>query len=154
MTDWSPEQFEFDDAGFEGLARLFPLPDLVLFPHVMQPLHIFEPRYREMVQEALATDRLIAIARLKPGWEPDYEKRPAVFPLGCSGLITHVERLQDGRYNIVLRGIERFRILAEDHARSFRRAAVEPVPSSNFHQPIKPPKVSGASRPAAASAAT
>src|SRR6185503_19554270 len=51
--------------------------------------------------------------------------RPAVFPIGCSGVMTHVEKLDDGRYNIVLRGLERFRILEEDHERSYRRAVVE-----------------------------
>ena len=53
---------------FAGTARLFPLPNLVLFPHVMQPLHIFEPRYRQMTADALAGDRLIAVVLLKPGW--------------------------------------------------------------------------------------
>ena len=65
---------------------------------------------------------------LRPGWEHDYEGRPPVYPIGCSGVITHVERLADGRYNIVLRGLERFRILDEDHERSYRRAIVEPLP--------------------------
>ena len=70
---------------FAGTARLFPLPNLVLFPHVMQPLHIFEPRYREMTADALATDRLIALALLQPGWEADYDGKPAVYPVACLG---------------------------------------------------------------------
>jgi hypothetical protein len=109
------------------LLPLFPLPNVVLFPNVFLPLHIFEPRYREMVADALASDRLIGMVLLKPGWERDYEGRPAVYPIGCSGVMTHAERLADGRYNIVLRGVERFRILEEDHSRSYRRAIVEPV---------------------------
>jgi hypothetical protein len=109
------------------LLAVFPLPNVVLFPNVFLPLHIFEPRYREMVADALASDRLIGMVLLKPGWERDYEGRPAVYPIGCSGVMTHAERLADGRYNIVLRGVERFRILEEDHSRSYRRAIVEPV---------------------------
>ena len=107
------------------LLPLFPLPNVVLFPNVFLPLHIFEPRYREMVADAVASDRLLGMVLLRPGWEQDYEGRPPVYPIGCSGLITHVERLSDGRYNIVLRGIERFRILEEDHHRSYRCATVE-----------------------------
>jgi Lon protease-like protein len=111
----------------DSLLPIFPLPNVVLFPNVFLPLHIFESRYREMVADAIENDRLIGMVLLRPGWERDYEERPPVYPTGCSGLITHVERLADGRYNIVLRGIERFRVLQEDHCRSYRRAAVEPL---------------------------
>jgi Lon protease-like protein len=110
------------------LLPLFPLPNVVLFPNVFLPLHIFEPRYREMVRDAIAGDRLIGMVLLRPGWQSDYEGRPAVYPIGCSGVMTHVERGADGRYNIVLRGVERFRIVSEDHARTYRRAVVEPLP--------------------------
>jgi Lon protease-like protein len=96
---------------------------------VFLPLHIFEPRYRQMVADALASDRMIGMALLKPGWERDYEGRPPVYPIGCSGVMTHVEQLPDGRYHIVLRGMERFRIVEEDQSqsRSYRCAVVEPV---------------------------
>ena len=110
------------------LLPLFPLPNVVLFPTVFLPLHVFEPRYRELVTDALASDRLIGMVLLRPGWERDYEGRPPVYPVGCSGVITHVERLADGRFNIVLRGVERFRIVREDQARPYRRAAIEPQP--------------------------
>jgi Lon protease-like protein len=110
------------------LLPIFPLPNVVLFPNVFLPLHIFEPRYREMVADAVASDRMIGMVLLRPGWQPDYEKRPPVYPVGCSGVITHVEPLPDGRYNIVLRGVERFRILDEDSSKSYRRARVEAVP--------------------------
>jgi Lon protease-like protein len=109
------------------LLPLFPLPNVVLFPNVFLPLHIFEPRYREMVADALASDRMIGMVLLRPGWDRDYEGRPSIYAVGCSGLLTHNERLPDGRYNIVLRGIERFRILDEDHTLSYRRAVVEPL---------------------------
>jgi Lon protease-like protein len=107
------------------LLPLFPLPTVVLFPNVFLPLHIFEPRYREMVADALSSDRLIGMVLLRPGWETNYDGRPAVYPIGCSGVITHVESLPDGRYNLVLRGIERFRVLDEDRDRSYRRGVVE-----------------------------
>jgi Lon protease-like protein len=109
------------------LLPIFPLPNVVLFPNVFLPLHIFEPRYREMVADALSTDRLIGMVLLRPGWDHDYEGRPPVYTLGCSGVVTHAERLPDGRYNIVLRGVERFRILDEDHGRAYRRAHIEPL---------------------------
>lgn len=126
MTDWDPEQFEFDEAAFEGRARLFPLPDLVLFPHVMQPLHIFEPRYREMVRDALASDRLIATARLQPGWEIEYDQRPPIAPVACLGKIVTEHRLDDGRFNILLLGVRRVQIVRElETTGTFRVAEVE-----------------------------
>src|SRR5215831_20679109 len=109
------------------LLPIFPLPNVVLFPNVFLPLHIFEPRYREMVADALATDRLIGMVLLRPGWERSYEGRPAIYPIGCSGVVTHADRLSDGRFNIVLRGVERFRVIEEDSSRSYRRAIVEAI---------------------------
>jgi len=109
------------------LLPLFPLPNVVLFPSVFLPLRVFEPRYREMTAHTLDGDRMIGMVLLKPGWEANYEGRPPVFRVGCTGLITHVERLSDGGYNIVLRGLDRFRIVHEDHALSYRRAIVEPL---------------------------
>jgi len=106
---------------------LFPLPNVVLFPNVFLPLHIFEMRYREMVAEALEGDRLIGMVLLQPGWERDYNGRPPVFSIGCAGLISHHERLPDGRYNVVLRGLQKFRIEEEDNSRSYRTARVEAV---------------------------
>jgi len=110
------------------LLPIFPLPTVVLFPGVFLPLHIFEPRYREMVRDALAADRMIGMTLLREGWEGDYDGRPRVFALGCSGLITHCEQLPDGRFNIILRGLDRIRILHEDHSRSYRRAVTQSVP--------------------------
>ena len=104
---------------------LFPLPNVVLFPNVFLPLHIFEPRYRRMVADALAGDRIIGMMLLRPGWEADYEGRPPVYPIGCAGLITHAEPLPDGRYNIVLRGLEKFRVLHEEDSRGYRMADIE-----------------------------
>jgi uncharacterized protein len=104
---------------------IFPLPNVVLFPNVFLPLHIFEPRYRDMVADALQGDRIIGMVLLRPGFESDYDGRPPVYAVGCAGLISHAERLPDGRYNIVLRGLEKFRIRSEDDSRSYRLAQIE-----------------------------
>ncbi len=109
---------------------LFPLPSVVLFPNVFLPLHIFEPRYRQMVADALGGDRMIGMVLLQPGYEADYERTPAVYEVGCAGLITHVERLPDGRFNIVLRGLQRFRVVGEERQSStvlYRRALIAPL---------------------------
>jgi uncharacterized protein len=106
---------------------LFPLPNVVLFPTVSLPLHIFEPRYREMVADALEGDRIIGMALLRPGWESSYDGRPPIYPVGCAGLITHAEQLADGRYNIVLRGLEKFRLVREHEHGSYRTADVDPI---------------------------
>ena len=74
---------------------LFPLPNVVLFPNVFLPLHIFELRFREMVTDALHSDRIIGMALLRPGWEEDYEGRPPVYSVGCAGLITNFEQLEN-----------------------------------------------------------
>jgi Lon protease-like protein len=110
---------------------VFPLPNVVLFPQVFLPLHIFEPRYREMVADTLEGDRLIGMVLLRPGWEGNYEGRPPVYPIGCAGVITNHARLPDGRYNIVLRGLEKFRIVSENQSRSYRIAEVE-----SLHEPV------------------
>ena len=107
---------------------IFPLPNVVLFPNVFLPLHIFETRYRQMVDAALSGDRIIGMVLLRPGWEGDYEGRPPVYPIGCAGVITHAERLADGRFNIVLRGMEKFRIADEDTGQIYRVANVVPLP--------------------------
>lgn len=112
---------------FSGTVRLFPLPNLVLFPHIVQPLHIFEPRYRRLMEDALAGDRMIAMALLRPGWEEDYDKAPPLYPVVCLGRITSEERLADGRFNLLLRGLARLRVLEEhntDHPYRTARAEV------------------------------
>ena len=107
---------------------IFPLPNAVLFPNVFMPLHIFEARYRAMVSDALAGDRIIGMVLLKAGFERDYEGRPPIFPVGCAGVITHSEPLPDGRFNIVLKGLEKFRITAEDSGRPYRVATIDALP--------------------------
>jgi hypothetical protein len=115
------------------IIPIFPLPNVVLFPSVFLPLHIFEPRYRAMVRDALSGDRIIGMTLLRPGWRVESEDPPAVYQVGCAGLITHAERLLDGRYNIVLQGIEKFKIASEQEGAEYRQARIEPVLESISH---------------------
>ncbi|QDU31556.1 Lon protease [Anatilimnocola aggregata] len=111
---------------FSGRVRLFPLPNLVLFPHTVQSLHIFEPRYVEMVEESLAGDQLLAPVWLQPGWERSYDGRPPVAPVACLGRIISHHRLPDGRINLLLQGMRRAAIRRELPAtRAFRQAEVD-----------------------------
>jgi Lon protease-like protein len=114
---------------FGGVVRLFPLPNLVHFPHVDQGLHIFEPRYRQMAADALAGDRLIAMVLLKPddNWDEGYDGRPPIEGTACLGRVTACERLPDGRYNLTLRGLARLRVAAElpDPSKLYRLARGE-----------------------------
>jgi Lon protease-like protein len=112
------------------LLPLFPLPNVVLFPHMSLPLHIFEPRYRKMVKDALESHRTIGMVLLRPGFEADYEGRPPVFERGCAGKIVGSETLPDGRLNIVLKGAMRFRIAGEHAGEPYRLASVEALPES------------------------
>lgn len=114
---------------FCGTARLFPLPNLVMFPHVVQPLHVFEQRYRDMTADALAGDQLIAMALLRPDWEKDYEGRPAIHPTVCLGRIVADKLLDDGRYLLLLRGLCRGRITEElPPQKLYREARLELQP--------------------------
>jgi Lon protease-like protein len=116
---------DFDPATFSGRVPIFPLPNVVLFPHGLLPLHIFEPRYREMTRAALDGERLIAMALLKPGWEADYQGRPPVYDVVGVGRILQDAKLPDGRYNLLLAGVGRARILEEVQSEPFREARVE-----------------------------
>ena len=107
---------------------IFPLQDIMLFPGASRPLHIFEPRYREMVADALEGDRIIGMVMLHAGYEDEYAGNPPIYAIGCAGVITNVQRLEDGRYNIVLSGLVKFRITSEDQSRSYRVAEIEALP--------------------------
>lgn len=104
---------------------LFPLPGVALFPDLPLPLHIFEPRYRTMLKDALAGSRFIGIVQIRPGQEG---VPSPIFSVGCAGRIEGVAEIEGGRSNIVLRGVSRFHIdeeLAED--RPYRVARVSPL---------------------------
>jgi Lon protease-like protein len=109
------------------LVRLFPLPNVVLFPGTTVPLHVFEPRYRAMLSEALESDRLIGMQLLRPDG-PGAGGRD-VFEIGCAGEVVHHEPLEDGRSNILLRGTFRYRIEREQTTDTpWRVAEVTPLP--------------------------
>jgi Lon protease-like protein len=97
---------------FSKPMPLFPLPDSVLLPHAVQPLHIFEPRYRRMIEDCMKSGRKqIAMATFKGSdWKLDYEGKPPLRPAVCIGLIVHHDELSDGRHNILLHGVCRARI--------------------------------------------
>jgi Lon protease-like protein len=108
---------------------LFPLPSVVLFPNMLMPLYIFEPRYQQMVADALAGDRLIGMVLLQAA-DTELDVRAPIYDVGCAGLITHVERLPEGHFNITLRGFEKFRLIGEDEPSPdllYRRALVTPI---------------------------
>lgn len=117
------------------LVPLFPLPNVVLFPKAVLPLHIFEERYKEMTRDVLAGERQIAMALLQPGWEKDYYCRPAIDSIVCVGQVLTHEKLPDGRYNFLLQGKMRARVIRElsierDGERAdkpYRIAALQPL---------------------------
>ena len=109
---------------------LFPLPNVVHFPRVLLPLHVFEPRYRAMVRDALQGARLIGMVLLRGDWQAEYLGAPAVFEHGTAGEIVRSDELADGRFNIILRGVEKFAILGEETpapGQLYRKAIVNPV---------------------------
>lgn len=118
--------FELNSQDFAGVVRLFPLPDLVLFPHVVQPLRIFEPRYVDLLEDCLASDQRFAMALLRSGWETDYEGRPAIHSTVCLGRVLTHHRHPNGTYNILLAGQARVKIQDEIAGPGlFRRARGE-----------------------------
>jgi uncharacterized protein len=112
---------------------IFPLPGVVLLPGTLLPLHIFEPRYRAMVADALEGERTIGMTMWAPGAEAE-PGEPRIHAIGGAGEIVESERLDDGRYNIVLEGRFRFRVVDEEPALPYRVARVVEVPS----RPLEP----------------
>jgi Lon protease-like protein len=117
---------ETPDAEF--LLPLFPLPNLVFFPQTRLPLHVFEPRYRKMIADVLARDQRFGIVLLRPGYEADYAGAPAVHACGTMGRIDQTVPLEDGRYNILVYGESRFRIIDEASREPYRTARVTARP--------------------------
>ena len=120
---------------FSGRVRLFPLPNLVVFPGIHQPLHIFEPRYKALLEEAAGDDRLIAMATLIPGWEKDYEGRPPIYSVAClCQLVAHQPTAQ-GTYNVIVLGLRRAQIIDElPPAKLFREARAAVLDDTNVGQ--------------------
>ena len=115
-----------------GVVPVFPLPDTVLFPHTILPLHVFEPRYRTMVRDAMAGDRSIAIALLCPGWE--HEDVPSFHPIGTVGYISELEELTDGRYLLNLTGRARVRFTELPTDKPYRLAMAESLPEGEVDE--------------------
>jgi len=116
---------------------IFPLPGALLFPRGHLPLHIFEPRYRAMVSDALARDRRIAMIQPRGPGIP-----PPLFDIGCVGQIREVERLDDGRFNLVLEGLTRFRIVRElDVATPFRQVEADMAAFPDADEPDTLPSI-------------
>ena len=104
---------------------IFPLPNVVLFPRTLLPLHIFEPRYKQMIGDVLEGSRQIGMVLLQPGWQSGYHGNPEVFGTGGTGLITEYKNLEEGQYNILLSGRHRFRIMDFIQEEPYRVARVE-----------------------------
>jgi hypothetical protein len=121
------------------IIPLFPLPDLVFFPHAYLPLHIFEPRYRAMVRDALEGDRIIGMTLLRDGWEELYYGNHApIHPVGCAGRITAVQSMDGGRFNITLFGLTRFTVRDQFCDAPYRQAWVEPFHEGDASCPLPP----------------
>lgn len=115
---------------------IFPLPNVVLFPGAVIPLHIFEARYRDMARDALDGHGLLALARLCPGYEHDYDQRPAIYPTAGVGSILASDLLPDGRYNLLVRGIGRVQICEElPPRRSYREGRAQPLADLETSRP-------------------
>jgi uncharacterized protein len=118
--------------GLPNIIPLFPLPNFVLFPGLSVPLHIFEPRYREMVGDVTQSHGIIGMMMLKGDWESDYYAYPDIYAIGCAGKIAALSKLPDGRFNLILQGVSEFRVLREIRQHAYRLAEVEwcAVPSA------------------------
>lgn len=111
---------------------VFPIAGAVLFPHMQLPLHIFEPRYRALVRDALSRDQRIGMVQPRDAGDP-----PSLFDVGCVGKIGHVEALDDGRYNIILEGLSRFRIRRELSVDTvFRQVEADLIADDDIHQTL------------------
>ena len=119
------------DSEQEGIIPLFPLPSTVFYPGTPLPLHIFEPRYRQMTFDALEGKRKIGMVLLKPDWEATYFDRPEIFYIGCVGSIEKEIRHPDGKYNFTLVGLHRFRIKKEMDGKPYRCAEVDLLEEQN-----------------------
>lgn len=117
---------ESDTFPIPDIVPIFPLPTTVFFPETYLPLHIFEPRYREMVQQASAQGDCIGMALLKDGWEDEYEENPPIYPIGCVGRIISSHKLADGRLNIVLQGLQRCTFEEHEVSTPYRQAQIIP----------------------------
>jgi Lon protease-like protein len=126
---------DIDPAFLDGLP-IIPLPNAVLLPGGLMPLHVFEPRYRELTRDCLEGARLMAVARLRPGFEATYQDRPPVYPACGLGRIIASEELDDGRFLLVLRGLARVHIERElPPVRGYREVKARLVEDDQTRRP-------------------
>jgi Lon protease-like protein len=107
---------------------LFPLENVVLLPDGAVPLHVFEPRYRQLMEDALVGDRRIGMIAVRPEHAHEMAGDPPLYAIGCAGFVTEHQRLADGRFHLLLRATHRFRVqreLPRDGARLYRVAEVQ-----------------------------
>ena len=137
---YNPKYYNVIEANVENSDRpptslktisLFPLPNSVFYPGTVLPLHIFEERYRKMIDDAIDSGQWIGMVLLKPGYEEEYNGSPDIHPVGCAGSLDHWAQHDDGKYDIVLRGQSRFRIVREVGDTLYRQAEVELLNSVN-----------------------
>jgi hypothetical protein len=115
-----------DTLDVPDVIPIFPLPKVVLLPGEMLPLQIFEPRYLDMVRDAIATHQVIGMVEVQPGFEEQMPESPPVLEVGCLGYIASHEELPDGRFLIFLLGIQRFTINDElSAATAYRQVRVD-----------------------------
>ena len=114
----------------EDIISVFPLPDVVFFPYTQLPLHIFEPRYFQMIRDAHQNHQLIGMFLLKPGWQEDYYGNPPIYSIGCAGELSQVDPLPEQRYNIVLRGLYRARAVEMVQEYPYRKVRVQILPET------------------------
>src|SRR3954451_20258227 len=127
----SPPDTPPDEDSLSALP-IFPLPNCVLLPGGLLPLHVFEPRYRELTRDCLAGHHLMAVARLRPGYETTYYGRPPVYERFGVGRIICSEELPDGRFALLLRGVARVEIARELPAeRAYRQVEARVLPDVN-----------------------
>jgi Lon protease-like protein len=120
--------------GFANIVRLFPLPNLVLFPGVVQALHLFEPRYQALAEDSLAADELITMAYVKPDWKSQGDEPPTIADTVCVGKILSHTQLEDGRFNLFLVGTKRALIVSElPHDTPYRMAEVQIIEDTVSH---------------------
>jgi len=117
-------------ASVPDVIPIFPLPKVVLLPGEVLPLHVFEPRYTDLVRDAIASHRVIGMVEYLPGFAEAESALPPVREIGCVGFIAHHEQLPDGRYMLWLIGLERFKIADElDLDTSYRQVRVHYIPA-------------------------
>lgn len=120
----------------EASVPLFPLPNVILYPGAMLPLHIFEPRYVQMIDDMLEQDQaMMALGLLKPGWDAKYFGQPEVFPIAGIGRMVSCQRMPNHRYNILVEGLSRVQLQELPLEKSYRCTQYQPLEETEVQDP-------------------